>query len=104
MFFFWRINKQIDELATTLADELYSQVTPEMLTTANKKADKKISKLWDKQVDDIVFSINQYKLTHSLGIYRKARLHQSFMKRLEVHGFSKTLIKELNEHLLLKTP
>lgn len=104
MFFFWRINKQIDEFATSIADELYSQITPEMLKTANKKSDKKISKQWDKQVNGIIYSINEYKQTHGLSIYRKARLHQTFMSRLEVHGFSMKLIKELNEHLLLKTP
>lgn len=104
MFFFWRVNKQIDEFSTSLADELYSQITPEMLTAANKKTDKKISKQWDKQVNTIILRINEYKLTHGLGIYRKARLHQTFMSRLEVHGFSKKLVKELNEHLLLKTP
>lgn len=104
MFFFWRINKQIDEFATSIADELYSQITPDMLAAANKKSEKKISKQWDKQVGGIIFKINEYKHTHGLGIYRKARLHQTFMSRLEVHGFSKKLIKELNEHLLLNTP
>ena len=104
MFFFWRINKQIDEFASSLADELYSQITPDMLKTANKKADKKISKQWEKQINNIIFRINEYKHTHKMGIYRKARFHQTFMARLEVHGFSSNLIKELNEHLLLKTP
>jgi len=104
MFFFWRINKIIDEFATSLADELYSQVTPEMLESANKKKEKKISKQWNKQVDTIILKIMEFKHTHGLGIYRKARLHQTFMNRLEIHGFSKKLVKELNEHLLLKTP
>jgi len=104
MLFFWRINKKIDEFSTSLADELYSQITPEMLAIANKKSDKKISINWDKQVHLIIMQIREYKHTHGLGIYRKARLHQTFMNRLEVHGFSKRLIKELNEHLLLQTP
>ena len=104
MLFFWRFNKQIDEFATSLADELYSQVTPEMISAANKKADKKISKQWDKQVNGVILKINQYKFSHGLGIYRKARLHQTFMNRLEVHGFAKKFVKELNEHLLLNTP
>jgi len=104
MLFFWRINKQIDEFSTSLADELYSQITPDMLKTANKKSDKKISKQWDKNIERIIIQIREYKSTHGLGLYRKARLHQIFMSRLEVHGFPKKLIKELNEHLLLKTP
>jgi len=104
MFFFWRLNKQIDEFAITLADELYSHITPDMLNTANKKNDKKIAKLWDKHVSVLILKIQEYKHTHGLGVYRKARLHQTFMNRLETHGFSKKIIKELNEYLLLKTP
>lgn len=104
MFFFWRINKQIDDFAVSLADQLYSQVTPEMLQIANKKSDKKLSKQWDRQVNEIILRIQEYKVVQGLGIYRKARFHQTFMSRLKLHGFPKKLIKELNEHLLLKTP
>jgi len=104
MFNFFSINKKVDEFSNSLADELYSQITPDMLATVNKKSAKKISKQWDKQVDNIILRIHEYKLTNGLSIYRKARLHQTFMNRLEIHGFSKKLIKELNEHLLLKTP
>jgi len=100
MFFFWRTNKIIDDFAISLADGLYSQVSPEMLKITHKKR----SKQWDKQVNETIQRIQEFKITQGLGLYRKARLHQEFMNRLESHGFQKQIIKELNEHILISTP
>jgi hypothetical protein len=104
MLFFWRKNRLIDGFAHTLADELYSQIPPQMLEKTDKKADKKVGRRFDKELQNIVIRLQDFKAIHKLGVYGKARFHLTFMERLRSHGYPESLAKEINEYLLVNVP
>lgn len=107
--FFWRKNKHIDVFAGSLANELYSAVQPEQmkkylrLEKGDKKAQKEIRKI-ESQFNNAIKLVQQFRATHSLGVYGKARLHLKFIERLEELGYDKNSAKKVNEIILLKTP
>lgn len=104
MLLFWRKNKEIDRFAIILADELFSQFPPQMLENSGKTSEKKILHRFDKELRNIVMRLRDYKAINKLGVYGKARFHLSFMERLRYHGYPESLIKEVNEHILVKVP
>jgi hypothetical protein len=104
MLLFWRKNKEIDSFANILADELYSQLPPQMLAKQEKTADRKLVLRFDKQLQNIVTRLQDFKAIHNLGVYGKARFHLTFMERLRSHGYPEALTKEINEYLLINVP
>lgn len=107
--FFWKKNKHIDMFADMLAKSLYSFAQPELASDylngkGGKNEDKKTRKKIDALVDDIARQINQFKITNSVGIYGKARLHMKFTERLKELGYDEMTAKKFNEILMLKTP
>lgn len=104
MLFFWRKNKEIDNFANTLADEIYSQLPPAMLENENKGKAKKLARRIDNELHSSVIQLREFKDTFKLGVYGKARFHMTFMERLKKHGYPDNIIKELNEYLLLNVP
>ncbi len=101
MLLFWRKNKVIDNFAVVLADELYSQIPPEMLEKQNIK---KLSRRFDKELDRIVIKLRDFKVVNNLSVYGKARFHLTFMERLRDHGYESNLVKEINDHLMVNVP
>ena len=104
MLLFWRKNREIDGFANFLADELYSQLPPHMLEKQEKTADKKFTRRFDKELNNIVTRLQDFKAIHKLGVYGKARFHLSFAERLRSHGYPESLTKEINEYLLINVP
>lgn len=104
MLLFWRKNREIDGFANTLADELYSQLPPQMLEKQDKSAAKKISRRFDKELQHIANQLQDFKVIHKLGVYGKARFHLAFVERLRSHGYPEDLSKEINEYLLVNVP
>ena len=119
--FFWQKGKLVEAFARTLADDVSSVMRPEAVTeyltlSANmhtstqknpaKKSKKTISGAVavEQQLDDAVKRVNQFKQEHSLGVYRKARLHQLFTDRLTELGFPPELANDLNRVILMQTP
>ena len=107
MIFFWKKNKQIDLFANSIANDFYSRVQPEVASdyfaNKNDKSKKSVSVV-DRAIRDIAVKVQQFRATHSLGIYGKARLHLSFTERLKELGYDNNLAKKINEIILLKTP
>ena len=107
--FFWRKNKIIDVFASSLADELYSLVQPDAAKdyldnkSAGKQAEKSRRKI-DRQLEDVVAQVQQFRMANSLGVYGKARLHLKFTERLKELGYDAKVAGRLNEMLLLRTP
>ena len=107
--FFWRKNKIIDVFASSLADEWYSLVQPDAAEdylrnkSADKKTEKSIRKI-DRQLEDVVAQVQQFRIANSLGVYGKARLHLKFTERLKELGYDAKVAGRLNEMLLLRTP
>lgn len=104
MLFFWRKNKLVDNFAIKLADELYSQVPADVLQAVSGGKEKKLVRRWEQEVQATVIRLRDFKASHQLGVYGKARLHLTFMERLRSHGYAEDVIKELNDFLLVKTP
>ena len=104
MLLFWRKNKEIDSFATILADDLYSQLPPQMLEKQGKNTNKKVTLRFDKELQNIVRRLEDYKAINKLGVYGKARFHLTFMELLNSHGYPEGLTKEINDYLLVKVP
>jgi len=108
--FFWKNNKAIDNFANDLANDLYSQLQPKLITDyyqlINSK-DKKVLKTRKKvetQFQNAVTKIQHFRGAHKIGVYGKARLHLKFKERLKELGYDPDAVTKINEMLLLKTP
>jgi hypothetical protein len=106
---FWKNNNRIDVFASALADELYSLIQPQLAkdyfdTPANDKKARKTNKKIGGKLQDIIKQVDQFRITHSLGIYGKARLHMKFTERLEELGYDANIAKRINELVMLSTP
>jgi len=107
--FFWKKNREIDQFAQELADNFYSQSRPETLEASlttdrhNKKKQSKIDRQVERQLSNLLSSIQLFRTQHSLGVYGKARLHMKFTARLEELGYPTSLADQLNKFLMLNT-
>ena len=110
--FFWRKNNKIDKFASALADEIYSSIQPVAAAqyfenTASKESKKKAIKSiahTEGVLSAAISKIKQFRETHQLGVYGKARLHMKFMERLEELGYQSNVAKKCNEFIMLHTP
>lgn len=108
--FFWKKNKLIDIFANELANELFSSIQSQSFIeyfqkSSNKeKSAKKNRKLIDTKIQNIIKQTQQFRATHSLGVYGKARLHLKFNERLKELGYTSEIVTNLNEIILVKMP
>lgn len=118
--FFWQKDRLIKTFAHTLANDLSSRVPSEVLaeylSSSNRgkqqtKSDgispKKIiqrSQEVQRRLTEIILQVRQFKAQQSLGVYRKARLHQIFENRLVELGYPAHLAQEVSRLILLQTP
>ena len=108
--FFWRKNRVIDAFAHKLADEFYSHFSSEQASVLmgdtqampGKKNDKHIHKI-DQLVSQTVNQIQSFRQVQKLGVYGKARVHLTFMERLQELGYSRETAQKINQIILLKT-
>lgn len=112
--FFWKKNGLIDNFATQLADELYSQIQPakaeQLLNLAtedksnkkNKKQKKSLTAA-SKALIGVIQQVHQFREQQKLGIYGKARLQMQFMERLRELGYPENVTEVLNKMILVET-
>ena len=104
--FFWKKNKVIDQFANDLANELYSDIQPKLMAEYISGDDtgdvKKYGKKIDNRLSGVVKAVQQFRLTHSLGVYGKARLQLKLGERLDELGYEKAVIDKLNRMILLR--
>jgi primosomal protein N'' len=120
-WFFWQKNRAVEAFARALADDLSSYLQPEVLAehlagiagadnkkkTAKAVGQKKAaarSLEVQHRLAEMILRVQQFKAVHSLGVYRKARLHQVFENRLVELGYPAELAQEVNRLILLQTP
>jgi len=106
---FWKNNNVIDTFANEIANKFFGTVQPQLAQdyftgSVDKKQAKKTSKNVDREIQDIIRGIAEFRVIHSLGVYGKARLHMKFRERLEELGYSTEVAERLNEIIMLKTP
>ena len=125
--FFWQKGKLVEAFARTLADDVSSLVRPEAVVEylafssnhsgANtpvadpKKGVSKSSKkalsssvAVERHLNEVIQRVSQFKNEQSLGVYRKARLHQLFADRLTELGFPPEVVSDINRLILMQTP
>jgi len=96
-------NKTIDGFATRMADDFFSAIPPDVTKQyLENNSDKKKTKTLESKMKDLTIQFQQFALQERLGVYGKARLHLTFMKRLESLGYDQNGAKRINEMILLK--
>jgi len=90
--------KQVDEFAKTLALELAKRYPPAL----DKEGQRKLSQ---KRLTTILEAIYgnaiKFKDQHKLGVYKKARLGNTFRWEIEQLGYSKKFIETATEGLVI---
>ena len=103
--FFWKNNKEIDSVARAIADDLYSNVQPDVasafLTGSGDVPKKKVRKV-EQKFSDVVLQVKRFSDKKGLGVYGKARFQQKFNERLEELGYEAPAVKKLSETILLR--
>jgi len=90
--------KQVDEFAKNLAQEL-SKRYPSAL---DKGGERRISmKRLTTILEDTFNRAIEFKQQHKLGVYKKARLGNTFRWELERMGYSKNFIELATEGLIV---
>jgi hypothetical protein len=91
-------SKEVDAFAKQLADELANRYPPAKEQTGQQSAsEKRLSSI----LEDICNSALRFKNEHKLGVYKKARLGNTFRWELEERGYSKMFIETATEGLVV---
>ena len=90
--------KQVDDFAKTLAQELAKRYPPAL----DKGGERRISqKRVTTILEDTFNRAAEFKKQHRLGVYKKARLGNTFRWELEQMGYSKKFIELATEGLIV---
>jgi len=88
----------VDDFAKELAEELAKRYPPSM----EAELDKKISsKRLTKILEDLYGKVSEYKVNNKLGIYKKAKLGNSFKWELKELGYSSDFVDLATEGLVV---
>ena len=90
--------KQIDEFAKTLAQDLAKRYPPAL----DKGGVRRISqKRMTTILEDTCNRALEYKRQHKLGVYKKARLGNTFRWELQEMGYSEGFVETATEALIV---
>ena len=91
--------KDVDQFAKGLAQDIAKRYPP---TMDKGGAERKISqKRLTTILEDAFGKATEYKNQHKLGVYKKARLGNTFRWELEELGYSKKFIETATEGLVV---
>jgi len=91
-------NRQLDEFANTLANGLAQRYPPTLETDAKKKlSEKRITKV----LEETLLKASKFEEQHNLGVYKKARLANTFKWELKEKGYSDKFIEIATEGLVV---
>ena len=92
-------NKQVDEFAKSLARELTTQCPPD---PANAEGRPNVTpKRLVSVLEQICGKALGFREQHDLGIYRKARLGNTFRWELSESGYSKDFVDDVTQRLVV---
>ncbi len=90
--------KQVDEFAKALAQELAKRYPPAPGQDGQKKiSDKKLVGTLER----IFNRATDFKNRHKLGVYKKARLGNTFRWELEGLGYDRGFVENLTQRLIV---
>ena len=98
--FFWRDNKALDEFSISLADGFFRKFPPQKI--AEMGASRNARRLIEREVESILSRLAQYKKEHQAGIYKTARLQNTFVYRMKELGYPEEIIKMFGQLILTK--
>lgn len=92
-------SKQVDEFARGLAQDIAKRYPPTMDTgsTERKISQKRLTTILEDAFNKAVGFRNQ----HKLGVYKKARLSNTFRWELTELGYSETFVETATEGLVV---
>ena len=96
--FFWRDNKALDAFSISLADGFSRKFSPQKISEMG--ASRNARRVVEREVEDILRKLAQYKAEQRAGIYKTARLQNTFTYRMKELGYPEEIIKMFN-HLML---
>jgi len=99
-------SKEVDTFAKSLAEELAKQYPPAMENPAEGTNTKRMGgQITEKRLTRILETLYEkalvFRATHKLGVYRKARLGNTFRWELESLGYSRKFIDVAVEGLVV---
>jgi hypothetical protein len=90
--------KEVDGFAKTLAQELAKRYPPAL----DKDSERKISqKRLTTLLEDTFNRAADYRKQHKLGVYKKARLGNTFRWELQEMGYSQKFVEAATEGLIV---
>lgn len=91
-------SKQVDEFAKGLVEELAKRYPPALDQGGERKlSQKRLTAI----LEDTYGKAIAFKNEHKLGVYKKARLGNTFRWELESQGYSKKFIEAATEGLVI---
>jgi len=91
-------SKEVDAFAKELAADLVKRYPPALDQTGGPQlSEKRLTRI----LEDICNRAVAFKNEHKLGIYKKARLSNTFRWELEERGYSKPFIETAAEGLVV---
>jgi len=89
---------KVDDFAKSLAQDLAKRYPPELdKGGARKLSQKRLSTI----LEDIYEKAITFKKQHNLGVYKKARLGNTFRWEMEQLGYTKNFIETATEGLIV---
>jgi hypothetical protein len=90
--------KDVDAFAKTLAEEVAKQYPPALDQSGGRSlSEKRLTRI----LEDVCNKAVGFKNEHKLGVYKKARLGNTFRWELEALGYSKKFIETATEGLVV---
>jgi hypothetical protein len=93
----WFSTREVDELAAAIAAELVKRVPPAKLDERNRKAAERL-----RNTHDAIFArAGKFARTHSLNIYKRARLSNQFRWALTEAGYPPEFVESWTYELAI---
>ncbi|HYH41762.1 MAG TPA: hypothetical protein VD867_07240 [Burkholderiales bacterium] len=90
--------QEVDTFATSLAEDLSKRYPPALDTSGGQTlSDKRLARI----LEDVCTKAVAFRSEHKLGVYKKARLGNTFRWKLEELGYSKKFIETATEGLVV---
>jgi hypothetical protein len=91
-------SKDVDTFSKGLAEDLSKKYPPELDAAGGQSlSEKRLARI----LEDVCVKAAAYRAEHKLGLYKKARLGNTFRWRLEELGYSKKFIETATEGLVV---
>jgi hypothetical protein len=91
-------SKHVDAFAKELAEELSKRYPPALDQSGGQTlSEKRLTRI----LEDMCNKAAEFKNEHKLGVYKKARLGNTFRWELEEKGYSKKFIETATEGLVV---